>query len=274
MTEDSSLSPNNSFIDNQTEFPVKLSILLPVRNEGANLPVTIKMFNSFISCIHEIIIIFDFPEDNTVPVVIELQKQYKNIKLIHNTLGPGVVYAIQMGIKHAEGEYILMYAADEILPVFSINDMVKLLDTECDFINCTRYSYGGRRFGGNIFSGVISSIGNELFSLLANSAFSDSTTGIKMFRKSIFHLFSFEFPPVGWAFAFEMSIKSQLYELRLGEVPLISIDRLFGGKSTLNFYKWFIQYSKLFVWGVVKLRHKNGFKRLSVQVRIPQFEKN
>jgi len=271
MAEHSSKFPNNLFDKNQSDYPVKLSILLPVRNEGANLIITLKMFNSFISCNHEILIIYDFPEDNSIPVVTELQKQYKNVKLIHNALGPGVVNAIQIGIKHSEGKYILIYAADEIIPVFAINDMIKLLDTGCDFINCTRYSYGGRRLGGNVISGILSIIGNKSFSFLANSAFSDSTTGIKMFRRSIFHLFSFEFPPVGWAFAYEMSIKAQLYKLRLGEVPITSIDRLFGGNSTFKLNKWFFQYFKLFLWGIITLRRKNGFKHHDITVRIPNF---
>ncbi|AGB01512.1 glycosyltransferase [Methanoregula formicica] len=257
-----------------SENSVKLSILLPVRNEGANIPVTVKMLNLFVSCSQEIIIIYDFPEDNSVPVVNNLIKQYPNITLLQNTQGAGVLNAVRTGIRESHGKYILIYPADEILPIFAINDMILLLDEGCDFINCTRYSYGGKRLGGNLISGIISRLGNKTFTFLAGSDLSDATTGIKMFRKSVFPLFSFEFAPIGWAFAFEMSVKAQLLDLKLGEVPLTSIDRLIGGVSTQNFKKWFIQYFRLYMWGILKLRFRNRSNDVYKIIRRPYPKNN
>jgi hypothetical protein len=66
---------------------------------------------------------------------------------------------------------------------------------------------------------------------------------------------------------FELAIKAQLVGLQLGEVPIISIDRLYGGKSTFRIGSWVKEYFKWFLWGVVKLRsmsHKG-----KARVRIP-----
>ena len=49
--------------------------------------------------------------------------------------------------------------------------------------------------------------------------------------------------------------------LKIGEVPLISIDRLFGGESTFRLGKWIKEYLKCYFWGlkqfIKKMINKN-----------------
>jgi hypothetical protein len=97
----------------------------------------------------------------------------------------------------------------------------------------------------------------------------DATTGLKMFRRSVFYRFDLQARPVGWAVAFEMALKAQLAGLTLGEVPVISIDRLYGGKSTFRLGSWIREYFRWFVWGAINLRRKYGKNRPAVAVRIP-----
>jgi len=248
---------------------IKLSILLPVRNEGIHLPFTIKILQAIVDVPHEIIVICDFPEDDSVPAVKQLQPEYTNLRLVINTLGPGVINAIRTGVDTASGEYILIYAVDEIAPIRAFEDMIALLDEGCDFVNCTRYAHGGRRLGGNILGGLLSRIANRLLQILTGSALSDCTTGLKMFRSATFYSLHLEAKPIGWAFAFEMSIKAQILGLKLGEVPVTSIDRLYGGKSTFRLGPWFFEYLRWFWWGAIHMRHASSDKRPSVSVRIP-----
>ena len=58
----------------------------------------------------------------------------------------------------------------------------------------------------------------------------------------------------------DQSIKAQIAGLRLGEVPIVSIDRLYGGKSTFRLGPWTVEYFRWFVWGVKELRknHRRG----------------
>jgi hypothetical protein len=73
-----------------------------------------------------------------------------------------------------------------------------------------------------------------------------------MVRKSVFDRITIE-AKAGWAFAFEISIKAQILGLKLGEVPVTSIDRLFGGDSTFKIGAWVQEYMKWFIWGVKRL---------------------
>ena len=245
----------------------KLSILMPVRNEGVNIEIILKILHAIIEIPNEILIVYDTIDDDSVPVVKSLQPKYKNVKLVLNTLGRGVANAIKAGVNASKGEYILIFAVDEVGPVLAIEDMIALLDQGCGLVSCTRYAHGGRRLGGSWIGGFLSRTGNRLFSLLSGSAFTDSTTGIKMFRKSIFNKITLESKPVGWAVVFELAIKIQAAGVKLGEVPIVSIDRLYGGQSTFSLGPWFKEYLKWFLWGV---RHLHGAKIKKPIVKIPK----
>src|SRR3989338_6446026 len=239
---------------------VKLSILMPVRNEGVNIKVMLKILHSVVNIPHEILIVYDHPNDNSIPIVKKLSHKYSNVRFVHNKIGRGVANAIKAGVEASKGNYILIFAVDEVGSVLAIDDMVALMDDGCSLVSCTRYAHGGRRLGGSYVGGILSRVGNKLFRLMSGSVFTDSTTGIKMFKRSIFDNIKLEAKPVGWAVVFELAIKAQAAGLKLGEVPIVSIDRLYGGKSTFSLGPWFKEYLKWFFFGIRHLRTSNRSK--------------
>ncbi|MFH1202696.1 MAG: glycosyltransferase [Candidatus Omnitrophota bacterium] len=246
---------------------MKLSILIPVRNEGVNIKIMLKILNAAVDVNHEVLVIYDSLEDDTVPVVKSFENIYSNVRLIHNDLGRGVVNAVRAGVIEAKGDNILIFAADEVGPVLAIEDMIHLIDEGCELVSCTRYAYGGRRLGGSLIGGMLSRVANKLLCLFAGSVFTDSTTGIKMFRKDVFERIKLESNPIGWAFVFELALKAQDGGFKLGEVPIVSIDRLYGGKSTFLLWPWVKEYLRWFFWGIINLPRS---KRQKPQIRIPK----
>ena len=71
-----------------------LSILLPVRNEGVNLKIMLKILRATLDVPHEVLVVHDTADDDTIPVVEEMRQQYINTRAVHNTLGRGVINAI------------------------------------------------------------------------------------------------------------------------------------------------------------------------------------
>jgi dolichol-phosphate mannosyltransferase len=254
-----------------TENELRLTILMPVRNEGSNLRVTLKVLTALVDVPHEVLVVYDSPEDDSVPVVKGLQKAYPQFRLIHNNLGNGVKNAICAGVTAARAEIVVIMLADDIGPMTGIIDMLALMDDGCEFVSCTRYAHGGGRLGGSRIGFVLSRSANWLFHHLAGCVLSDATTGIKMFRRSAFADYSLESRPVGWAVVFEMAIKAQDMGLRLGEVPIVSIDRLFGGKSTFRVLPWIKEYMRWFLWGMMHLHRSRDRQNRTVSIRIPDF---
>lgn len=244
-----------------------LSILLPVRNEGINLRIMVKLLKAVVEVPHELLIVYDSADDDSVPVIQGMQNDYSNLRLVHNQMGRGVVNAIRAGVNAAVGDFILLFAADEVGPVLAIEDMLALMQEGCDMVSCSRYAHGGRRLGGSAIGGFLSRLANRIFHRLAGCVFSDATTGIKMFRRKLFPTLNLEARPIGWAVTFEMAMKAQLAGWRLGEVPVISIDRLYGGKSTFRLGPWTGEYLRWFMWGVRNLRKVPPSQRPVVRVR-------
>jgi cellulose synthase/poly-beta-1,6-N-acetylglucosamine synthase-like glycosyltransferase len=246
-----------------------LSILIPVRNEGVNLKIMLKILSAIVEVPHEVLVAHDTTEDDSIEVVQKIQQDYPEVRLIHNRLGPGVINAIRAGVEAARGEYVLIFAADEVGPVLAIEDMLGLMRDGCEFVSCTRYAHGGRRLGGSLIGGMLSRTANRLFGLLAGSVFTDCTTGIKMFRRDVFEKMNIEARPIGWAVAFEMAIKAQWIGLKLGEVPIISIDRLYGGKSTFKLGSWVGEYSRWFLWGLRRTRQAARKHGREIMIKVP-----
>jgi dolichol-phosphate mannosyltransferase len=246
-----------------------VSILMPVRNEGLNLTIMLKILKAVVDVPHEVLVVVDRADDDSLKVVARMAPEDSAIRSVHNTLGPGIPNALRAGVGSARGKYVLIFAADEVGPVLAIDDMIALMDSGCDLVSCTRYAHGGRRLGGSLIGCILSRTANWLFCRLSGCQLTDATTGIKMFKPDLLERLQLEARPVGWAVAFEIGIKAQLAGLRLGEVPIVSIDRLYGGTSTFAVGAWTAEYLRWFVWG---LRQSLTLRRSAlpgVTVRIP-----
>ena len=79
-----------------------VSIIIPVFNEGINLKYLIKIIEATTDVPHELLIVYDFPSDNSVPVVKSFQKTYPNLRSVYNQKGRGVINAIRSGVEVAK----------------------------------------------------------------------------------------------------------------------------------------------------------------------------
>lgn len=226
----------------------------------------LRILASALDIPHEVLVIYDSKDDKTIPVVKAIMQKNTNIRLVRNEYGIGVTNAIKAGVNESDSEYILIFAADEVGPVLAIEDMVYLMDKGCDLVSCTRYAYGGRRLGGSFTQALLSKSGNLIFRFIGGLPLTDSTTGIKMFRKDLFEKLDLR-SNLGWAVLFELAIKAKTLNIKMGEVPIVSIDRLYGGTSSFKIWPWFKEYLKWFAYGI---RNKYKGKIKKVMVRIPK----
>ena len=251
----------------------ELTILIPVRDEGINLRIMIRVLAAVISRRYEIIVIYDNPDDTSVPYIREAETETPTIVrsvLNENSNGDGVASAIERGVALARSERVLIFLADDLGPVMSVDDMAVLMDEGCDFVSCTRYAHGGTRLGGSQIGKVLSFTANRTLWLFSGAALSDMTTGLKMFNKVDFPKLFQNNKSTGWSFAFDMAVNAQSAGLRLGEVPIVSIDRLYGGKSSMRLIPWIIAYSRFFMKAFCRFGLRPFVRKPTVQWRIPK----
>ena len=249
---------------------MKLSIVVPVRNETLNLKIMAKVMSAILETEYEIIFVYDSIDDASAVAAQEVSQRQPHIIGLLNDIGPGVANAIRSAVVRAQSEYIVVFVADEIVPILAIPHMVKLMDDGCDFVNATRYGYGGRRVGGSLVGHALSSLANRAFRLMTFSPLTDCTSGVKMFRRSQFDDLMVGGREQGWGFAFEMAINAQRLGYQMGEVPTISVDRMFGGKSTFSLVPWAVNYLKVFFIGIGRLPPRPFRQKPNVSISVPE----
>src|SRR3989344_2405296 len=128
----------------------RLSIVMPVYNEGVIITKTINRVEKAVIKPHELLIIYDMDSDTTLPPVKKIQKKYSSVKLVKNIYGNGALNALKTGLTKAKGQAVCVMMADLTDDPQVLNQMMEKFDQGYDVIAASRYIKGGHQFGGPI----------------------------------------------------------------------------------------------------------------------------
>jgi dolichol-phosphate mannosyltransferase len=229
-----------------------LSIVIPVFNEEKNIITLLCHIQEQINTSLEVLIIYDFDNDNTVPVVKEnIQKfQRLNIRIIKNDISPGVVNAIKKGIEVVYGEYILVIMADLSDDLETANIMLDRMREGYDLVCGSRYMKGGSQIGGGHFKKTLSKIAGISLNFFTGISTHDATNNFKMYRSSIFRSINIE-SNNGFEVALEITVKAFKKGFKIAEVPTTWKDRT-EGQSKFKLWKWLPSYLKWYFYCLFK----------------------
>jgi len=133
---------------NLTDETPALSIVVPVYNEGENVVPTLRgIVEQTRTRPLEVLVVHDFDEDSTVPVVKRLQSQLPELRLYKNTLGRGVLNAMKSGLRAARAPYVLITMGDGSDNPADIDPMYQLARAGADVVAGSRYMRGGHQMG-------------------------------------------------------------------------------------------------------------------------------
>ena len=90
----------------------QLSIVMPVFKEGEAIVPAVQALTRDVHTPHEILVVYDFDEDPTVPVIARLAGELPTVRGLRNDLGRGVLNAMKAGIAAGRGDYVLITMAD------------------------------------------------------------------------------------------------------------------------------------------------------------------
>ena len=125
-----------------------LSIVVPVYNEGENVVPTLRgIVERSRTRPLEVLVVHDFDEDTTVPVVKRLMAEIPELRLHRNTIGRGVLNAIKSGLAAARAPYVLVTMGDGSDDASDIDPMYELARGGADVVAGSRYMRGGRQLG-------------------------------------------------------------------------------------------------------------------------------
>jgi dolichol-phosphate mannosyltransferase len=217
-----------------------LTLVVPTRNEAANIPVLVRELRESLSGIEYRVVFVDDSTDETPEVIRDLGEEDERITLIHRKdpeRDGGLSTAVTTGIEAFAGmsEYTCVMDADLQHPPEKVREMLDLATgSDADVVVASRYAPGGSYTGlpGPLRRGV--SVGSKyLAQVLFKEArkTSDPMAGFFLVRNDA--ISGIQFRPTGFKILLEILVCAP--ELKVVEVPLEFRARHAGiSKATFN----------------------------------------
>ena len=220
------------------KFP--LAIVIPVYNEEKSFPNTYAEIKKYVKSPHTISVVYDFDEDNTVPVVKRLQKSDPSLFLIKNNIGKGPLNALIEGFESVKNGPVLVVMADLSDDLRVVDKMLSLYNDGFDIICGSRYMKGGKQFGGPLIKRSLSRIAGISLFYLRRIPTHDITNNFKMYDKKVLSNLKIE-SKKGFSIAMEITVKSFLAGYKITELPATWRDRTVG-EAKFNLWGWLPEY--------------------------------
>ncbi|HVJ83274.1 MAG TPA: glycosyltransferase [Planctomycetia bacterium] len=224
----------------------EFSLVLPVYNEAENIVPQLRAIAADVVGDYEILIVYDFDEDTTVPAVKGMNPKLPNVRLVKNTLGRGVVNAIRMGLTESRGwAGAVVMMADLSDPPARAPALVAKLREGCDVVAGSRYMKGGKQFGGPFLKRTLSWLAGSSAYWLTGVGIHDVTTNFRAYSRRLIAEVPIE-SRGGFELGLELTVKCHLRGWRVGEVPSEWRDRS-AGESRFRLWKWLPGYLKWYL---------------------------
>jgi glycosyltransferase involved in cell wall biosynthesis len=209
-----------------------LSIVMPAYNEGLTIHRIldkIKAVDLADGLQKEVVIVNDCSTDNTEEVILAYVAGNVDlpIRYCKHAMNQGKGAALQTGLDHATGDYVIVQDADLEYDPNEYNDLLKpILDGFADVV------YGSRFLGSKPHRILFfwHSIGNYCLTLLSNAFtnlnLTDMETGYKLFRADVIR--GIKLRETGFGFEPEVTAKvSRVPDVRIYEVGISYYGRTY-----------------------------------------------
>ncbi len=168
-----------------------LSVVIPMRNEGGHIEACLRSLlrQTWPTDAYEILVVDGQSSDASLDIVVRLQKEFKNIRLLHNP-AQIVPTAMNLGIASALGQFIVRADAHSTYPPHYLATAIGLLQTT------GAYNVGGpaittpanQSLAASLVASLLSSrfgVGNSAFRTDLRPGYVD-TVPFGAFRKRLF----------------------------------------------------------------------------------------
>jgi dolichol-phosphate mannosyltransferase len=227
-------------MSNQKNGDIKLAIVTPTYNEAKNIPILVKKLKKYIKNIKGIfftlIIVDDNSPDGTGNIADLLSKTEKmsnfNIEVLHrkqkNGLGKAYIDSFKI-LLDKNYDYILQMDADLSHNPKYINNFVKEIKQDRDFVVASRYIPGGGTPDWGLFRKFLSKSGNLYTRLLLGNTITDYTGGYNLFSTKLLRKLDFDkLQTSGYGFLIELKYNALKHCHSAKQFPIVFLDRRHG----------------------------------------------
>lgn len=243
---------------------VELSVVIPVYNEGLNIEKTLQSLRANVSVEHEVLIVYDDEDDNTLPVVHPLLVSYKNLKLVRNAIAAGPSGALRTGFAHAKGSRVLVVMADLCDDLSQIPTLLSLVPAQADIACPSRYCEGGAQQLRPSLKVWAPKFAGRLLRWLTGVSTYDPTNSFKLYSAALLRDLNLT-STISFSVTLEIVTKAHCLGYRIVEIPTVWADRQHG-KSNFNLRRSLVAYFPWFCVALLRSRllrfPRPGLRRL------------
>jgi glycosyltransferase involved in cell wall biosynthesis len=225
-----------------------IHIVIPVYNERENIKATLSEIKDKVKTPYNVFVVYDFDEDNTLPVVEEWMHTNQEVFLLKNRYGRGAVNAIKTGFEMVNDGVILVTMADLSDDLAKVDEMFRRVNEGYDIVCGSRYMKGGEQKGGPRFKKFLSKTAGISIHFLTGLPTHDVTNSFKMYTKKVLKDIEIE-SRGGFEIGMEIVVKAFKGGYRITEVPCCWRDRE-RGKTRFRFWKWLPKYMKWYFFAI------------------------
>jgi dolichol-phosphate mannosyltransferase len=166
--------------------PVKVSIVVPVRNEAENVAPLIDEIAAALDgrWAYEIIYVDDGSTDATSQRLAALMKQRGNLRRVRHAASSGQSAAVRTGVRAARGEIVATLDGDGQNDPAFLPDLIRAIENGGDRVGLAAGQRVGRKDTG--FKKMQSRIANAVRNAILRDGTRDTGCGLKAFRRDVF----------------------------------------------------------------------------------------
>ena len=225
----------------------KSLIIIPTFNELENVKKLIPdILNRYDNV--DILIVDDNSPDGTADFVMEFGKTNESVKILKRQKKMGLGTAYVTGFKYAlqhNYDFIFQMDADYSHDPKEIQNFLRMIESY-DLVLGSRYLTGVNVVNWPMRRLLLSYFANLYTQIITGLPVKDTTGGYKCFRREVLEKINFDkIKSNGYAFQIEMTFKAWKKGFRIGEIPIIFIDRTSG---TSKMSKKIVREAVTMVW--------------------------
>ncbi len=218
----------------------RVSVVVPAYNEGETIVPFLDRIFEAVTLPCEVLVVYDTPEDTTVPHLEEYARREPRLRPTHNTYGRGPAAALRFGIDQATAPVVVVTMADGSDDPQQIDVLTRLVERGVVVACASRYMRGGQQVGGPWLKGKMSRLAGTSLRLVGRVGTHDATNSFKAYSRAFLQQVGVE-SDRGFELGIEMVAKARRLRLPVAEIPTIWLDRDLGN-SNFQMGAWLTRY--------------------------------
>jgi dolichol-phosphate mannosyltransferase len=222
-----------------------LDIVIPVYNESRNILATLESFAREVKTPARILICYDLPEDDTLPMVRDNPHACVGIQIefVRNH-GRGAHSAVMAGFAASTAEFVVVFPADDHFNAGILDPMVAMAREGHDIVCASRFMPGGNMQHCPWLKAALVRTAAFLLHRAARLPTHDPTSGFRLFSRRVIERIAVE-SDEGFCYSIELLVKAHRLGWRIGEIPAVWFERQYGA-SRFKVLKWLPAYLRWF----------------------------